>query len=504
MFYVKLNNLIRRMSLRTRLTLLFVTLFGISLIVSSAVTYRIFSKNVRGEFDTDLFNHAVDIAQGIEVDIYGDLVLNSAHLNSGIKVLPFKIGNSLVQISTLGGEVLARSSNLGGAELPHRPSEFLGLQEGKRVIWRNLSRSELPGLPAGAHSAKRYRFLSYWVSHGQDLSFVVQLAAPLTWVEQQTKGLLLFFWILTPAVLLLSALAGWVLSKKAFDPVFDMVEKARSISVLNLNERIPVPPVHDEIRKLALTFNGLLDRVQSGFQGQERFVSDASHQLRTPLAILRGEIDLLRRKPPSADQLQEFLESATQELEHLSRMVEDLLLLARVDAGASALSVQPVRMDEVAMDAVSRLKKFAQSCGTGVKFDLDFEHGEPEFEVLGDPDLLQSLLQTLIENAIKHAPQVEVTVSSEADWVWARVRDNGPGIPHEHHLKLFERFYRVNPGEEGPDPQHKGTGLGLAIAKRIAEVHHGLLMVESEPGEGSLFSFGVKRQGLAPSGIKNF
>jgi two-component system phosphate regulon sensor histidine kinase PhoR len=170
-------------------------------------------------------------------------------------------------------------------------------------------------------------------------------------------------------------------------------------------------------------------------------------------------------------------------------MVEDLLLLARVDAGEAALDVRPVRLDEVALEAVSRLERFAKSRGVSIRFNLDTEHGEPDFEVRGDADLLQSLLQSLIENAIKYSPAVHVTVSSEADWVWVRVRDEGPGIPEEHLGRIFERFYRVS-GGGGPG---SGTGLGLAIAKRIAEVHRGLLLAESEPGKGSVFSFGLRR-----------
>lgn len=481
------------LGIRVRLTALFVAIFGLTLIVFSLLVYRVFTQNLQSEFDADLFNHALDVAQGIEVDVFGNVAVSPDVLSNGGKIFPFSVGSAFLQLSTLDGRILARSRSLGKAELP-RSAMDLRLLQAQGAVFRTLGQSEFPvqGPPGARKTAPKtkYRLLTYLVTKGEGVTLLLQVAVPMTLVEQESQGLVAFFLVMIPLSLILAAFGGLYLSRRALAPVAAMIEKARSLSPARLGERIPVPGPQDEIRQLALTLNGLLDRLQQAFDSQERFVADASHQLKTPLAILRGELDLLRKREPTREETETFLASASQELEYLSRMVEDLLLLARVDAGEAAVAAGSVRLDEVALEAVSRLKPLAQRRGVAIRFDLDSQHGEPEFEVRGDSDLLRSLLQSLIENAIKYSPTVQVTVSSEADWVWVRVKDEGPGIPDDDLPRIFERFYRASSQPKGTG----GTGLGLAIAKRISEVHHGLLLAESELGKGSVFSFGLKRR----------
>lgn len=482
-----------RLGIRVRLTALFVAIFGITLILFSFIVHRVFTQNLQGEFDADLFNHALDVAQGIEVDVFGNVAVSPEVLSSGGKIFPFSAGSAFLQLSTLDGRIIARSRTLGKAELPHSAAD-LRVLKAQGAVFRTLKAEEFrvndPKARKNQQKAQ-HRLLTYLVSKGEDVMFVLQVAVPLTLVDQESRGLITFFMILIPLTLIVAAFGGLYLSRRALAPVAAMIDKARSLSPESLSERIPVPGTQDEIRQLALTLNGLLDRLQQAFESQERFVADASHQLKTPLTILRGELELLRKRERPREETDQFLLSAAQELEYLSRMVEDLLLLARVDAGEAALAAGDVRLDELALEAVSRLKPLALTRGVSVRFDLDCEHGEPDYVVRGDPDLLRSLLQSLIENAIKYSPTVQVTVSSEADWVWVRIKDEGPGIPADDLPRVFERFYRVHSQPKGTG----GTGLGLAIAKRISEVHHGLLLAESELGRGSQFSFGLKRAG---------
>jgi signal transduction histidine kinase len=489
-----------RFSIRVRLTAIFVAIFGLTLIGFSAIVYRVFTQNLQSEFDADLFNHALDVAQGIEVDVFGNVAVSPEVLSAGGKIFPFAVGGAFIQLTSLDGRIIARSRSLGKFELPH-PSQDVRLVQAQGAVFRTVSSREIPVLEQARTPARKgsasFRLLTYLVQKEEDLAFLLQIAVPLTLVEQESRELVTFFFIMVPLTLILAAFGGLFLSRRALGPVVAIIDKARALSPASLSDRVPVPAAQDEIRQLALTLNGLLDRLQSAFQSQERFVADASHQLKTPLAIMRGELDLLKRRDPSAPdtvtEMREFMTSASQELDHLSRMVEDLLILARVDAGEAALGIRAVRLDEIALEAVSRLERFAKAKGVNVRFDLNTEHGEPEFEVRGDHDLLASMLQSLIENAIKYSSVVYVTVSSEADWLWVRVRDEGPGIPAEHLQRIFERFYRVAAGPRPRGGGSGGTGLGLAIAKRIAEVHHGLLLAESEVGKGSVFSFGMKR-----------
>lgn len=482
-----------RLGIRVRLTALFVAIFGITLIIFSLIVHRVFTQNLQGEFDADLFNHALDVAQGIEVDVFGNVAVSPDVLSSGGKIFPFSAGSAFLQLSTLDGRIIARSRSLGKAELPHSAAD-LRMLKAQGAVFRTLEQKEfavlVPAVRKKATQAK-HRLLTYLVLKGEGVMFVLQIAVPLTLVDEESRGLIAFFMVLIPLTLIVAAFGGLYLSRRALAPVAAMIDKARSLSPERLSERIPVPGTQDEIRQLALTLNGLLDRLQQAFESQERFVADASHQLKTPLAILRGELDLLRNRERPREETDQFLGSAAQELDYLSRMVEDLLLLARVDAGEAAIAAGEVRLDELALEAVSRLKPLAVARNVSVRFDLDCEHGEPDYVVRGDPDLLRSLLQSLVENAIKYSPTVQVTVSSEADWVWVRIKDEGPGIPADDLPRVFERFYRAHSQPKGTG----GTGLGLAIAKRISEVHHGLLLAESELGRGSQFSFGLKRAG---------
>jgi signal transduction histidine kinase len=373
------------------------------------VLYRVLVRNLQSEFDADLYNHAVDVAQGINVDFFGALSVNADTLSAG-KIFPFALGNAYVQVVSPDGTILARSKGLGKAELPRFPEDYkLLLDQG--AVFRTVSAREMPAAP-GAKVAKRgsnYRMLTYVVQKAPGLTLILQIAVPLQLLEQESKGLITFFLFAIPLTLIVAAFGGLFLSRRALLPVATIIDKARSLSPHQLGERIPVPDADDEIRQLALTLNGLLERLQKAFESQDRFVADASHQLKTPLAIIRGELDVLRSRgpgqEPSREEIGEFLESAAQELQFLSRMVEDLLLLARVDAGAGSLAIGRVRADEVTVEAASRLEKFARSRSVRLRIELDPNAAVEDFEIQGDSFLLQSMLQSLIENAIKFSPE---------------------------------------------------------------------------------------------------
>ena len=318
-----------RLGIRARLTAIFVAIFGITLILFSAIVYRVFTQNLQNEFDADLFNHALDVSQGIEVDVFGNLSVTPDVLSGGGKIVPFSVSNAFVQLSTLDGRIIARSRSLGRFELPHSAGDLRAVQS-QGAAFRTVTGKEMPVLSKQSkRGSAPFRLLTYLADKGEGVRFVLQIAVPMTLVEQESEGLVTFFLVMVPLTLVLAAFGGLYLSRRALAPVAAMIDKATRLSPTSLSERIPVPESRDEIRSLAVTLNGLLDRLQNAFESQERFVADASHQLKTPLAIMRGELDLLRKRDPATVQAQEetqaFFVSASQELEHLSRMVEDLL-----------------------------------------------------------------------------------------------------------------------------------------------------------------------------------
>jgi signal transduction histidine kinase len=324
---------------------------------------------------------------------------------------------------------------------------------------------------------------------------ILQVAVPLDLPHQEQRDLLLFFFVGIPVFLLIAGAAGIWMSKRALKPVHDITLKAGAITgVGNLRERIPVPEAQDEIFELAETFNRLLDRLDKAFASQDRFVANASHQLRTPLTIMKGELDLLRKGAPSLEAAQATLDSVSGEINRLIQLVQDLLLLARLDAGRDTISFTSARLDEVLMKVVSRLQKLAlmKHVQITTQFVSQPTGSELEGEVLGDEELLDSMFENFIENAIKYSPagtSVDLVMTVFPASVQVRLRDAGPGVPPELRQKIFERFTRVQPSHIVP-----GSGLGLSIAAEIARLHDVQIDLEAGPGDvGTVITLSFKR-----------
>ena len=478
----------RYLSLRFRLTGLFVLIFGTTLILFSVILYGSFKRSHQSEFDAALFNHAVDIARNIEIDMLGDISIpGQALLNTG-KLFPFHLDKTLLQVITPQGRIVARSRGLGASRLPLFQSDIeFALQHGAAL--RTIESEVLRDVPTVTKSS--YRLLTYMVHEARlgPRQFILQIAAPMSLFEQEARNLAFLFFFTIPFTFVVATIGGLYLSKRALAPVTAIIDKAKRLDSGNLSERIPIPEVDDELKQLSLTLNELLDRLQKAFESQERFIANASHELKTPLAILRGELDLMASRPRGFEESSMMIASMSQELDHLSRLVENLLLLARIDAGVSSLSIQEVRLDELMIDVISRLEQIAKSKNVAIRFNLV---DGTEFETKGDPGLLQSMAQNLIENAIKFSPQnsvVEVTLACRPKTFLFSVRDQGPGIPDEMRTQIFDRFYQLDQSKT----RTPGFGLGLSIAKQIANAHNATLQVEKSDGGGSTFLAEIKK-----------
>lgn len=483
-------------SLRFRFISLYVTIFGITLIGFSALLYQYFIRSHGEDFDVALYNYAVDVAHAIDVNLFGQVTLNPNLLSESEKVFPFALGETFIQVRTITGKAIARSKSLGTGSLPIGKEEQQNLTS-RRAILRTIQNDEMNVRP-GTHD--NFRMISYLIDKPGPNDFILQIAVPMILLEREARGLRTFFVFSIPFVLLISTFGGLYLSRKALAPFNAIIEKTKDITAHGLSERVPVPTAEDEIRELALTLNNLLDRLQESFSAQESFIADASHQIKTPLAILRGEIDLMRNKPRTETEVQEFLQSASQEVSYLSRMVEDLLTLARVEAGGHGLSQNLLRLDEVAMEAISRLKYLALPKKIEIDFNLkefdQTDRANPNpFEMMADPDLIRSLIENLLENAIKYSPEasrVLVQIVDHPEHSEILVSDQGPGIAADILPKVFDRFYR----SETTRDKIAGSGLGLAIAKKIALAHQGTIQALNNPDYGTLFSVQL------PKGIK--
>ena len=297
--------------------------------------------------------------------------------------------------------------------------------------------------------------------------------------------------------LTLAIVGGWVLAGRALRPVDRVTAAAAAIAAgdgtaTSLQARLPVPPTNDELSRLSATFNAMLGRLEASFRAQERFVADASHELRTPLTAIRGNVEVLSRQVRAAragiesSDLADSLDDIKRESDRMRRLLDDLLLLARADAGSDAAPAAGIRQDAVRLETVAaEAARSAEAIGSGQTIELEAPRG---VLVRGDPDRLHQLVMILLDNAIRHTPaggRIRVAVAATPDGnARLAVRDDGEGIAPEHLPHVFERFYRAD-GARGRSSG--GTGLGLAIARAIAQAHGGEIAATSEPGRGATF-----------------
>lgn len=314
-------------------------------------------------------------------------------------------------------------------------------------------------------------------------SFQVLVATPL----RETKSILrdlhiLLLWT-APAVLLIASLGGFWISRRALAPVDEITQAARSIGIQNLSRRLTVPATGDELQRLSETWNDMLARLESAVKRLSQFTADASHELRTPIALIRTTAELTLRRERSPETYREALREIVAESERTGRLIEDLLLLARADAGLPALPLENLELTPLVRDICEQGQVLAEARQLQISADLP----EAPVFVQANDTALRRLLLLLVDNAVKYTPaggRITVSVGRDPAGATLAVRDTGIGIPDSALPHVFERFYRA---DESRNRDAGGAGLGLSIAKWIAERHHASLEAESVLGQGSTF-----------------
>jgi two-component system heavy metal sensor histidine kinase CusS len=285
---------------------------------------------------------------------------------------------------------------------------------------------------------------------------------------------------------LAAVLGGYWLSRRALAPVDAMTQAARSISVESLSKRLPEPRTGDEIERLAKAWNELLDRLEVSVKRIQQFTADASHELRTPLALIRSTSELALRRERDAQEYRKALSDIEHEADRMTELAESLLTLARADANATSMPLEPVDVKALVNDVADQSGRLAEAKGVHLETGTDAAPAIAE----ANPAGLRRLLLILVDNALEHTPaggRVLVSVARKNGRVNLSVRDSGEGIPPAALPHIFERFYRAKEERGG-----KGVGLGLSIAQAIAQAHGSEIEVESKPGEGACFALALR------------
>ncbi len=323
--------------------------------------------------------------------------------------------------------------------------------------------------------------LPYRASDGSQ--FLIEVAAPYNQIESVLRGLLLTFALGLPLIVALAIGGGYLLMRRALHPVDEIRQKAAQITSRNLGERLPVVHTGDELERLAVDLNRMIERLETSFHQVNRFSADASHELRTPLTVLQGELESMARSSSNLPiEIRDTIGSALEETQRLAKIVENLLAISRLEAGEARKQLERLDFAELARSTADQMRLLAEE--KNIHLDCN---GAEHVEVDADPARLKQVVVNLLDNAIKYTPEkgrVSISVVKQDSRAVLEVEDNGIGISTDDLPHVFERFYRA---DKARSRQMGGTGLGLSIVRSICLAHGGRVTVNSTEGRGSLF-----------------
>jgi len=397
--------------------------------------------------------------------------------------------------------IIAKSAPQGEAELQDELGEFdAGQGGGGRVRVADATGRELyasPGMESSSaadqgaggfrpftkkfHGAK-FRVVRDTIEVSGN-RYPVEVAVYTEDFDRAIDGFRMVMYSIAPLFLVLAALGGYWMSRRALAPVDEMISASRRIGVTSLAERIAVPRTGDELERLAGTLNDMLERLDASVRRMVQFTADASHELRTPVSVMRTSAEITLRKPRSEMEYRDALSQILHETEILSHLIDQLLEMARADSGVSALKLVRTNLNETLEKACRQARVLAAAKQLTTAERLP---DEPLW-VEGDPAALERLFLIFLENAVKYTPsggRIDVQLTSRDGIGIAEIRDTGVGIAKEDISHIFERFYQA---DRSRSRENGGSGLGLAIARWIAQSHGGDIGVESAISQGSSF-----------------
>ena len=479
-------------SIRFRITLWYMLILGLTLSIFSISVYHNFSNNLN-ENNDDLVQSK---AEGIEksIDTYWeaeklDAISEGARTSvfSKINNINFmkitqhwveeksgdpKLMNILVQIYNINGKLIASSkSALNIVSLPSKV--FNSVSKGE-------SRFDNFNIKTAEGKILSFRVFTMPVTENGRIAYIVQVASPLAQIYSALDSLKVTLLLFLPLTVFITGVAGAFLVKLTLDPVNSMIKTIRQITAENLKLRVNIPDTKDEVRKLADTFNDMLVKLDEAFSSERQFIQDVSHELKTPLTILKGELEVTLKRVRSAGEYESTLHSSLEEINRISKIVDNLLILARFSSKDVPFKFQPIDLNQIISNSISDIGILAKQ--KHIKIDF---LGQDELIITADENYLKRLFLNLLDNAIKYTPlngKITLNLTKTRGYAQITISDTGIGMSEDQLPHIFNRFYRVDKSRE-----EYGFGLGLAIVKSIVEAHNGIINVKSKPGFGTSF-----------------
>jgi heavy metal sensor kinase len=444
------------MSLRLRLTLLYTTLLGSVLLLFGGLVYGLASVNLYNAIDATLQEAAGDLVSLLRLNVNGQFDSRSVANYKPTENLIIQVWGTDQRIQ------FARPTGIGTSL--DSSSRLRGITAIKTV----------------AVGGRNLRVLTVPLTTTRGQAGTLQIAITLTILDEVQRTLSVILIVLTTAAIILAIIATSLATRQVLKPLDTMTNIATQITRADdLSRRIPTENTReDEVGKLITAFNQTLSRLDELFSSQQRFLGDVSHELRTPLTVIKGNVGLMRKIGTDEDSIA----SIEGEVDRLTRLVGDLLLLNQSETGAMVLKFETVDLDDVLMDVFHQMKVIA---GERIKFSIE---GLAPIQVNGDCDRIKQVFLNLVGNAIQYTQpggEVRMIMETGETWVKVSVKDTGPGINEEDLPHIFERFYR---GEKSRKrTSDTGFGLGLSIVQWIVTQHGGLIEVFSSPNQGTEF-----------------
>ena len=500
-------------SIRFRLTGWYVLLLAVVLSLFGGVIYFLLASDLHSGLDGLLRSRSAQLIAGYNI---ADGQINLLEQDESGPVLPTEGEVWLLLDPT--GKLIQRQGKLSDADEANLTQLALSNQIGPaKELYQNyklsskiVSPSSTLTIAAGQtnQNSNPFDYRLYFTpvtENGRSIGTLI-LGRNRESVEQTLHRLLLVLLLVAPGTLLLSATGGYWLATRAMRPVRIITRAANEIGQSDLSRRLNFTGPDDEIGGLAATFDRMLERLEEAFNRQKQFTADASHELRTPLTIVNLEVSRVLARPRSSDEYIKTLETIAAENTYMTRLVENLLILARADNVAGTFTKEKLDLSDLTLEGIERLTSLASQAGVTIR-----TNELPELFILGNRVYLNQMISNLLENALKYTSGgdglVEISTGLDAQgWAYLRVKDNGPGISADHLPYIFDRFYQADKarshssvaaldtskqsstvGEIRLTGEGEGSGLGLSIVKWVAHSHGGAVKVASEVGVGSVF-----------------